>query len=114
MCVNAKVSTNGFISVEGDFNTDSFEVRFFPREESSVFPMIAPLWADFNFREEGTVYYKVTSDEGTLNTIAERIESHNPIYADYRPNEAVIVTWFQSRVFESDLMVRYCHYIMLL
>ena len=100
------MSTNGFISVEGDFNTDSFEVRNFPREGSSVFPVIAPLWADFNFREEGILYYRVTSDNTTLISIAERIAGHNSYYSDFRPTEAVIITWFQSRLFESDFMVR--------
>ena len=101
------MSTNGFISVQGDFNTNSFEVAdFFPREDvHSIFPMIAPLWADFNFREEGRIFYRVTNDSSTLTAIAERIANHNHNYTDYAPTEVVIVTWFQSRVFERNIQV---------
>ena len=67
--------------------------------------MIAPLWADFNFREVGNVYYRVTTDSNTLNAIAERIANHNSDYTHYRPTEAVIVTWFQSRLFDESFMV---------
>ena len=102
-----QISTNGFISVEGDFITDSFEVMNFPRRDAnSIFPMIAPLWADFNFREEGRIFYRVVNDNSTLTAIAERIASHNHNYTDYAPTEAVIVTWFQSRLFERDVLVR--------
>ncbi len=94
-----KVSTNGFISFDGEFITNSFDVRSFS-SSTIPHPIIAPLWADFNFREEGTVYYRVTNDSITLNSIAERIASQNSGYADYRPSEAVIVTWFQSTLFE--------------
>ena len=69
------------------------------------YPMIAPLWADFNFRDQGTIYYRVTNDSKTLSEIVERIARHNSNYAEYVPTEAVIVTWFQSRLFESRNMV---------
>ena len=68
--------------------------------------MMAPLWADFNFREEGTIYYRVTNDSEILSEIVERIAMHNSKYGDYVPTEAVIVTWFQSRLFESTYVVR--------
>ena len=67
--------------------------------------MIAPLWGDFNFREEGAIYYRVTSNSDILNNIAERLAMHNSNYTDYVPTEAVIVTWFQSRLFESEFVV---------
>lgn len=71
--------------------------------------MIAPLWADFNFREKGTVYYRVANDSNTLDAIADRIarESISADYTTFKPTEAVIVTWFQSRVFQSDIVVKY-------
>ncbi len=64
--------------------------------------MIAPLWADFNFRESGNLYYRVVNDNNTLNAIVDRISREAPIYTDYSPTEALIVTWFQSSVFESQ------------
>ena len=101
------MSTNGFISVEEDFNTNSHEVMDFPRTAGrSVFPMIAPLWADFNFREEGRIFYRVANDNSTLAAIVQRIASHNHNYKYYAPTEAVIVTWFQSRLFERTVLVR--------
>ena len=60
--------------------------------------MVAPLWADFNFREEGALYYRVTNDSNTLNAISERIAKQNSNYAAFEPAEAVIVTWFQSSI----------------
>ena len=80
----------------------------FPRRGvNSIFPMIAPLWADFNFREEGRIFYRVANDNSTLAAIAERIARHNRNYTDYAPTEAVIVTWFQSRLFERNVLVRF-------
>lgn len=99
-----KVSTNGFISLGGEFITDSFDVRPF----SSIdlpYPMIAPLWADFNFREEGAIFYRVTNDSSVLIEVAKRVANHNSNYTDYVPREAVIITWFQSRLFEGEYMV---------
>ncbi len=103
-----KVSTNGFVSFDGEFITDSHNVQ--PFSSSTIpRPIIAPLWADFNFREEGTVYYRVTHDNSTLNSIAQRIASHNSNYTGYRPSEAVIVTWFLTTLFDgaADFVVRY-------
>lgn len=91
-----QVSTNGFISFEESFSN---EVELFG---NLPFPMIAPLWADFNFREGGTLYYRVANDNNTLNAIVDRISQEAPIYRNYTPTEAVIVTWFQSSVFESQ------------
>ena len=98
-----KVSTNGFISFGGEFVEDSFDVGLF--FDGVPYPMIAPLWADFNFREEGTIYYRVTNDKEILDKIAKRIARHNFDYTHYSPTVAVIITWFQSRLFESSTVV---------
>lgn len=102
-----QISTNGFISFEEEFFTDSFIVTQFPRTSGQLFPLIAPFWADFNFRDGGTVFYRVTEDENTLSHIGDLIASQNSEFVGYRPTEAVVVTWFQSRLFRnSGIIVR--------
>ena len=105
-CILFKLSTNGFISFGGDFNTDSFDVRNLS-SNTIPYPMIAPLWADFDFREEGNIFYRATSDTEILRDIADRISFYNSKYTDYVPKEAIIITWFQSRLFNGKLMVSY-------
>ena len=92
-----QVSTNGFFA---------FEETGIQQPLGNT--IIAPLWADFNFRLEGNLFYRVANDNITLNAIVERISQRNSAYADYTPTEAVIVTWFQSTSFEiqSDFTVR--------
>ena len=99
-----KVSTNGFISFGGEITTDPFNVRPFSSRTLN-FPMIAPLWADFNFREDGTIYFRATNKSDILKDASERIARHDSNYTGYVPREAVIVTWFQSRVFEGTFEV---------
>ena len=62
--VTMQVSTNGVISFQSEF-TD-FTVSSFP---TSSIPLIAPLWADFDFRDrEGNVFYRIAEDEATLKS----------------------------------------------
>ena len=67
--------------------------------------MIAPLWADFDFREHGTIYHRVENDTIIMDEISQRIAVANELHEDYMPKEAVIVTWFQSRLFEDPTTV---------
>ena len=89
MCL--QISTNGLLSFEEGF--DSYIAAQF----LSV-PIIAPLWADFNFRDAGTIYYRVTTDDSILDAVVEYIGDRNKNYDEFRPTMAVVVTWFQSKV----------------
>ena len=70
-------------------------------------PLIAPFWADYSFRDAGTLYYRVVNDSVTLSYAAQKITNANGAFESYTPTSAVIVTWFQSKVFrlESNLAV---------
>lgn len=74
-------------------------------EMTSLIPFIAPFWADFNFRDSGTIFYRVTSDSIMLDMVAEAIASENSLYEAFRPTMAVFVTWFQSKLLTSDKVV---------
>ena len=72
---------------------------------SQLFPLIAPLWADLNFRQGGSLYYRVTEDRDFLDSVAERIRTENRAYEGYRPELAVVATWFESRIFSGNFTV---------
>ena len=66
----------------------------FPRLSSDAVPIIAPLWADYNFRKRGHVYYRVTADPATLARANELIYESNKIsFNDFSPTLGIIVTW---------------------
>lgn len=65
---------------------------------SSV-PLIAPLWADYDFREAGNVYYRVTDDETILVRVKEIIVEINPGFGDFDPVSCIIVTWSEASLF---------------
>ena len=94
MCL--QISTNGVISFEEGFDSYNIIVTQFPKIAS--IPLIAPLWADFNFRDAGTIYYRETTDVNILDAVVEYIEDRNKNYDEFRPTMAVVVTWFQSKV----------------
>ena len=62
-------------------------------------PLIAPFWADYSFRESGTIYYRVVNDSMTLSHVAQKIANASVAFRGYTPTSAVIITWFQSKVF---------------
>ena len=72
---------------------------------SQQVPLIAPLWADLNFRQGGSLYYRVTKDMDFLDNVAERIRTENVAYEGYRPTQALVATWFQSRIFSGNFSV---------
>ena len=99
-----QVSTNGLISFESSF--DSFAPTPLPRGVPPFIPLIAPLWADFDFRESGNIFYRVSSDNSLLEAIVMAMALENSAYMDFRPTLAVVITWFQSQLFtREDILV---------
>ena len=84
---------------------DSYIVTRLP--DIDLPPLIAPFWADYSFRDAGTLYYRVIYDNTTLSYVAQKITNANVAFRGYTPTSAVIVTWFQSKVFRlrSNLVV---------
>ena len=104
MLIQSQISTNGFISFQDRW--DFYIVERFPREIAPFLPLIAPLWADFNFRDSGTIFYRVATDAATLNQVTDALCARNTLYADFRPTLAVVVTWFQGELLRSSTVVR--------
>ncbi len=100
-----QISTNGLILFDTDDEFQSYTVSCFPRVSRPYLPLVAPLWADFNFRDSGTIFYRLVSDSGTLDAVADVISNLNSNYMDFRPTLAVIVTWFQSELLRSEVKV---------
>ncbi len=95
------MSTNGLLSFNEEFS--SHIVMPFPRSSAPLLPLIAPLWSDFNFRETGTLYYRVTDDNKILNRISREIAILNSDFTSYQPTQAVIVTWFRATSNRNDI-----------
>lgn len=103
-----QISTNGLISFDRNISQfRSYTVASFPRRSPPYLPLIAPLWADFNFRDSGIIYYRLATDRNTLEAVADVITSLNPNYSEFRPTLAVVVTWFQSKFLRSEVEVSY-------
>ena len=94
------MSTNGLISFKEKFT--SHIAMEFPRTSPPLLPLIAPLWADFNFREAGSIYYRVTNDSDTLKKITLDISNQNSDFVAYTPTLAVVMTWFEARLFQFE------------
>ena len=86
-----QVSTNGLVSFEGFFDLPN--ACPFPCADV---PVIAPIWINLNFENNGLLYYRVSHDTATLNQVVDRIAQVNPGLHDYQPTLAVIVTWFEA------------------
>lgn len=103
-----QISTNGLISFDGNINQfRSYAVSSFPRRSPPYLSLMAPLWADFNFRDYGTIFYRVATDDKTLEAVTSIIMNLNSNYSKFRPTMAVVVTWFQSRFLRSEAEVSY-------
>ncbi len=86
------MSANGLISFRDGF-TD-FRVSEFPRESSDDLLLIAPLWADFDLRQGGSISYRVTRDGATLAKAKELIAERNLLsFSGFSPSFCTIVTW---------------------
>ena len=80
----------------------------FPRNVPPYLPLIAPLWADFNFRHSGTIFYRVEDKNVMiLEELSLRIATENSNFAEYAPTSALIATWYRSELFRRDLTVGY-------
>lgn len=93
----SQVSTNGFVSF-GPSTPNSLYMSSFP---ASTIPLVAPLWADFDFRISGSVYHRVSQDDYILDKAASLIASRNQDFVDYRPTLCVIVTWLKAVLFST-------------
>ncbi len=65
---------------------------------------MAPLWADFDFRDSGLVFHRVSQDDLLLDSAASRIAAMNQDFAGYRPTLCVIVTWSQAVLFSNTFI----------
>ena len=92
-----QVSTNGVISFQSEFT--NFIISSFP---SSTVPLIAPLWADFDFRSRGTVFYRIAKDEESTAKAKEIIIGANANFTEYYPSFCVIVTWSEATLFSDN------------
>ena len=52
--------------------------------------IIAPFWADFDSRRQGSIYYRVTRDSVILQQTVSDIDT---MYSNYTPSQAFIATW---------------------
>ena len=86
---------------------DSYIPVPFPRTSGQLVAMVAPLWADFNFRNGGTLYYRVETKDNILNSISEKLAQQNNAYNTYKPTLAVVITWFESRLLRNNFVVNY-------
>lgn len=85
----------------------SFEEPFFAYTEIGSFPrtqapVIAPLWADFDFTRTGLVYYRTVEDPPTLQLVASMISSVNPDLLSYQPTWAIVTTWFAAGLYDNS------------
>ena len=66
----------------------------FPRLCSDAVPIIAPLWANYNLRKQGRVYYRVATDPATLAKAKALIDERNQLsFDDFSPTRSIVVTW---------------------
>ncbi len=88
---------------------EHFRVASFP---ASTITLVAPLWADFDFRDSGSVYHRVSQDDYILDQAASKIAAVNPDFVGYRPTLCVIVTWSQAVLFSDSFsdtqVILYC------
>lgn len=69
-----------------------YHVTPFPSTSCKSVPLVAPLWADFNFRKVGNVFFRsVTEDNATLERAKKIIN-----YQGFSPSLCVIVTWVNA------------------
>ena len=102
-----QLSTNGLILFDSDEQFESHTISSFPRRSRPLLPLVAPLWADFNFRDSGSILYRLATDNRTLTVVADIIGDLNGNYLDFTPTWAVVVTWLQSRLLRRDADVSF-------
>ena len=95
-----QVATNGVVSFQSEFT--EFLISAFP---TATVPVIAPLWADFDFRSAGSVYYRVTRDSATTARARDLVIEANPEFSGFSPSFCVVVTWSQANLFSNNITV---------
>lgn len=98
------ISTNGVIQLVE--KNESFNLHDTFHYNSEVFPienhtLIAPFWADMFPDVHGDVFYRLVSDNGTLNEVAYEVDklTRNIWDASFKPAWAAIITWYQMKAF---------------
>lgn len=87
------MSTNGLVSFEDAHDT------YTPCDlPCTPVPVITPAWTDWTIEDTGSLFYRVTQEQATLDLVKEMITDVNPGLSDYQPTLAVIVTWFEARL----------------
>lgn len=81
------INSNGFVSFLTEI-PNFFNVQF-PLE----YPIIAPFYSDVDTREAGAIWYRETSDPGTVSRSKTAVQQHFSSGADFTPTGAFIVTW---------------------
>ena len=79
----------------------------------STVPLVAALFADFDLRDSGSVYYRVSQDNYILDEVAERIVSLNPSFNGFHPTLSVIATWTQAVLFSDAFLDTQVHNIIM-
>ena len=88
------MSTNGFVSFG-----DPSHLRRGALFSFLNTPVIAPLWAEFDFRSSGSLYYRTSRDSVLLKMVADIIANENPELNGFHPTSCVVITWFQALIF---------------
>ena len=102
--IQLQVSSNGLISFRAGYS--SFRPREFTREfDFFQFPIIAPLWADFDTRTSGSIFYRVTDDPQILQKIISAVTEINSIYSSYSPQLAFVATWERITPFSDSQVI---------
>lgn len=52
------------------------------------------------------MYYRIEEKESVLDDISNVLAEQNNAYENYKPTLAVIITWFDSELFQSNIKVR--------
>ncbi|KAG0718545.1 Nidogen-1 [Chionoecetes opilio] len=81
------INSNGFVSFLTEI-PNFFNVQF-PLE----YPIIAPFYSDVDARKAGTIWYRETSDTGTMSRSKTEVQQYFSSAADFSPTSAFIVTW---------------------
>ena len=90
-----QVSSNGILSFASQINdpfspSGSLDLPQLPAA-------VAPFWSDIDTsgEENGAVYYRQTCDPDILDLVEAQVVCSFPEYDDFRPDSALIVTWYQ-------------------
>ena len=95
-----QLAGNGLVTFV--FDLVSYQVQRLPRIVYPVIPIIAPLWTTFVPQTFGTVFRRITSDPVQLSWVKSLILLQNPHLQDYEPTVAIIATWHDFVLPNSD------------